>query len=133
MALVVFRRGLLGLFPIIERLAITFFQSSSLKYFPIIKCIATDCMLSGQPNHGWQLCFPFWLRAGGSDFRLCDGSDLGTCLLMVGAWCFGCSCPPVFACWVSFAPVFGFVCFWVLIFALSPCYILIYMFCEMMH
>ena len=20
--------------------------------------IATDCMLGGQPNHGWQLCFP---------------------------------------------------------------------------
>ena len=22
-----------------------------------IKCIATDCILGGQPNHGWQLCF----------------------------------------------------------------------------
>ena len=22
------------------------------------KCIATDCMLGGQPNHDWQLCFP---------------------------------------------------------------------------
>ena len=21
--------------------------------------IATDCMLGGQPNHGWQVCFPF--------------------------------------------------------------------------
>ena len=21
-------------------------------------CIATDCMLDGHPNHGWQLCFP---------------------------------------------------------------------------
>ena len=20
--------------------------------------IATDCMLGGRPNHGWQLCFP---------------------------------------------------------------------------
>ena len=44
----------------------------------------------------------------------------------MGAWCFGCLLgPPGFACWVSFAPVFGFVCCWVLIFALSPCCILI--------
>ena len=48
---------------------------------------------------------------------------------MVGAWCFGClSGPPGFACWVSFAPVFSFIYCWVLIFSLSPCYILIYMF-----
>ena len=33
--------------------------------------------------------------------------------------------------WV--APVFSFIYCWVLIFALSPCYILIYMFYEMMH
>ena len=33
-------------------------------------------MLGGQPNHGWQLCFPLKLHAGGSDFRLYDGSDL---------------------------------------------------------
>ena len=39
-------------------------------------------MLSGQPNHGWQLCFPLKLYAGGSDFRLYDGSDLKTYLLM---------------------------------------------------
>ena len=39
-------------------------------------------MLSGQPNHGWQLCFPLSLHAGGSDFRLYDGSDLKTYLLM---------------------------------------------------
>ena len=30
--------------------------------------------------------------------------------------------------WISFAPVFSFIYCWVLIFALSPCYILIYMF-----
>ena len=48
---------------------------------------------------------------------------------MVGAWCFGClSGPPGFTCYISFAPVFSFVYCWVLIFALSPCYILIYMF-----
>ena len=48
---------------------------------------------------------------------------------MVGAWCFGClSGPPGFTCWISFAPVFSFIYWWVLIFDLSPCYILIYMF-----
>ena len=48
---------------------------------------------------------------------------------MVGAWYFGClSGPPGFTCWISFAPVFSFIYCWVLIFALSPCYILIYMF-----
>ena len=35
-------------------------------------------MLGGQSNHGWQLCFPLLLHAGGSDFRLYDGSDLKT-------------------------------------------------------
>ena len=44
-----------------------------------------DCMLGGRPGRGWRLCFPLWLHAGGSDFRLCGGSDLGTCLL-VGWW-----------------------------------------------
>ena len=39
-------------------------------------------MLGGQPNHRWHLCFPLWLRAGGSDFGLCDVSDLGACLLV---------------------------------------------------
>ena len=42
-------------------------------------------------NHGWQLCFPLWLHAGGSDFTLYDGSNLKTSIdEMVGAWCFGC-------------------------------------------
>ena len=39
-------------------------------------------MLGSQPNHGWQLCFPLLLHTGGSDFRLYDGSDLKTYLLM---------------------------------------------------
>ena len=39
-------------------------------------------MLGGQPNHGWQLCFPLKLHAVGSHFRLCDGSDLKTYLLV---------------------------------------------------
>ena len=36
--------------------------------------------------------------------------------------------PTGFTCWISFAPVFSFIYCWVLIFVLSPCYILIYMF-----
>ena len=53
---------------------------------------------------------------------------------MVQAWCFGrLSGPPGFTCWISFALAFSFIYCWVLIFALSPCYILIYMFQEMMH
>ena len=39
-------------------------------------------MYGGQPNHGWELCFPLPLHTGGSDFRLYDGSDLKTYLLM---------------------------------------------------
>ena len=43
--------------------------------------------------------------------------------------CFGClSGPPGFTCWISFAPVFSLIYCGVLILALSPCYILIYMF-----
>ena len=38
-------------------------------------------MLGGQPNHGWQLCFPLKLHADGSDFRLYGGSDLKTYLI----------------------------------------------------
>ena len=53
---------------------------------------------------------------------------------MVGAYCFGCLWGPSgFTFWISFAPVFSFIYCWVLIFALSPFYILIYMFWEMMH
>ena len=36
--------------------------------------------------------------------------------------------PQKMTCWISFAPIFSFIYCWVLIFALSPCYILIYMF-----
>ena len=47
----------------------------------------------------------------------------------MSVWCFGClSGPPGFTCWISFAPVFSLIYCWVLILALSPCYILIYMF-----
>ena len=37
-----------------------------------------------------------------------------------------------FTCWISFAPGFSFIYCWVLIFALSPFYILISMFYEIM-
>ena len=46
------------------------------------ECIAKDCMLDGQPNHGWQLCFPLQLHVIGSGFRLYDSSDLKTYLMM---------------------------------------------------
>ena len=36
--------------------------------------------------------------------------------------------PTGFACWISFAQVFGLVYCWVLILALSPCCVLVYMF-----
>ena len=53
---------------------------------------------------------------------------------MVGAWCFGClSSPPGFAFWVSFAPVFGLVCCWVLVLALSPCCVLVCVFWGMVR
>ena len=52
---------------------------------------------------------------------------------MVGAWCFGVSGPPGFTCWISLTPVFSFIYCWVLIFALSPFYILISMFYKMVH
>ena len=39
-------------------------------------------MLGGQPNHGWQLCFPLLLHASGLDFKLYDGSDLKVYQLM---------------------------------------------------
>ena len=39
-------------------------------------------MLRGQPNHDLQLCFSLYLHASGSYFRLYDGSDLKTYLLM---------------------------------------------------
>ena len=48
---------------------------------------------------------------------------------IVGAWCFGwLSGPMGFTCWISFALVFSFLYSWVLIFTLSPFYILICMF-----
>ena len=40
----------------------------------------TACLVV--PNLGWQLCFPPYLHAGGSDVRVYDGSDSKTYLLM---------------------------------------------------
>ena len=84
-------------------------------------------MLGGQPNQGGNFAL------GLQTLWRCQLNDLSLDE-MVGAWCFGClSGQPGFTCWISFAPVFGFIYCWVLNFALSPCYILIYMFQEMMH
>ena len=38
-----------------------------------------------------------------------------------------------FACWISFVPVFSFVCCWVLVFALSPFCVLVGVFWGMVH
>ena len=93
-------------------------------------------MLGGQPNHGWQLCFPLKLHAGGSDFRLCDGSDLKTYLLMM--W----QRPNALAvCRAHWGLPVGFLLLWYSVLFtvefLSLLYLLfyisIYMFWEMMH
>ena len=53
---------------------------------------------------------------------------------MVGAWCFWLlSGPRGFTCWISVALVFSFMHCWILIFALSPFYVLINMFKQMMQ
>ena len=54
---------------IIKRLAIT-----------LMYCNRRHAWWSTQSN--WQLCFPLYLHAGGSDFRLYDGSNFKTYLLM---------------------------------------------------
>ena len=85
---------------------------------------------------GSRLCFPLWLPVGGSGLTLCGGSGLGGLSVgrMVGAWCFGClSGPPGFACWISFALVFGSVCCWVLVLALSPFCVLVCVFWGMVR
>ena len=123
-------------------LALKIFQHSSLKQFPIIKRLAITLMYCNRLHAWWstqswlasllssliarqwvgfQSLWWFWLK----DLSI-DG--------MVGAWYFGCLFgPPGFTCWISFAPVFSFIYCRVLIFASSPCYILIYMFWEMIH
>ena len=118
-------------------LALIIFQRSSLKQFPIIKRLAITLMYCDRLHAWWStqswlaillssLIARRWVRFQTLWwFRLKDLSIDQ----MVGAWCFGClSGPPGFTCWISFAPVFSFIYCWVLIFALSPCYILIYMF-----
>ena len=68
-------------------------------------------MLGGQPNHGWQLFFPLQLHAGGSDFRLFNGSDLTTYLLMrwYGPDALAVVRPTGVTCWISFTLVFSFI------------------------
>ena len=123
-------------------LALIFFQRSSLKLFPIIKRLAITLMYCDRLHAWWstqsrlktlisssiarrwvglQTLWRFWLKDLSID-------------KMVGAWYSCClSGPPGFTCWISFASVFSFIYCWVLIFASSPCYILICVFWEMMH
>ena len=127
------RRGLL---------ALIFFQRSSLKLFPIIKRLAITLMYCNRLHAWWSTRSPLATLLSSSiarwwvglqtlwRFRLKVLSIDG----MVGAWYYCClSGPPGFTCWISFAPVFSFIYCWVLIFASSPCYILICVFWEMMH
>ena len=118
------------------------FQHSSLKLFPIIKRLALTLMYYNR-LHAW------WSTQSQSATLLssliaCRWVGLQTLWRfqlkdlsideMVGTWYFGCLWgPPGFTCWISFARVFSFIYCWVLIFASSPCYILICVFWEMMH
>ena len=118
LAIIIFQRSSLKLFPIIKRLAITLIYCNRLHaWWSTQSRLAT--LLSSLIARQWVRLQTLWW------FPLKDLSIDE----MVGAWCFGClSGPPVFTCWISFAPLFSFIYCWVLIFALSPCYILIYMF-----
>ena len=118
-----FSAQFIKIIPIIKRLAITLMYCNRLHaWWSTQSRLAT--LLSSLIASRWvglQTLWWFWLK----DLSIDE---------MVGAWCFGClTGPPGFTCWISFAPVFSFIYCWVLIFALSACYILIYMFGEMMH
>ena len=123
LALIIFQRSSLKLFPIIKRLAITLMYCSRLHaWWSTQSRLAT--LLSSLIARWWVGLQTVWR------FRLKDLSIDE----MVGDWYFGCLLgQPGFTCWISFAPVFSFIYGWVLIFASSPCYILICVFWEMMH
>ena len=123
-------------------LALKVFQGSSLKLFPIIKRLAITLVYCNRVHAWWStqsrlanllssLIARRWVGLQTLwRFRLKDFSIDE----MVGAWYFGClSGPPGFTCWISFALVFSFIYCWVLIFASSPCCILICVLWEMMH
>ena len=57
LALIIFSAQFIKIIAHYKRLAITLLNYNRLHAW-------------GQPNHGWQLCFPFKLHTGGSDFRL---------------------------------------------------------------
>ena len=118
LALIIFQRSSLKSFPIIKRLAITLMYCNRLHaWWSTQSRLAT--LLSSLIARRWVWLQTLWW------FRLKDLSIDE----MVGAWCFGClSGPPGFTYWISFAPVFSLIYCWVLILALYPCYILIYMF-----
>ena len=123
LALIIFQRSSLKWFPIIKRLAITLMYCNRLRvWWSTQSRLAT--LLSSLIARRWVGLQTLWR------FRLKDLSIDE----MIGSWYFGCfSGPPGFTCWISFALVFSFICCWVLIFASSPCYILIFMFWEIMH
>ena len=86
-------------------------------------------------SHGWQLCFPLSLHAGGSDFRLYDGSDLNTYILIrwwgpvvlavvrpTGVYLLDFFCSGN-QCYLLLSPYLCFISFYLL---LSPFYLLIY-------
>ena len=118
LALIIFQRSSLKLFPIIKRLAITLMYCNRLHaWWTTQSRLAT--LLFSLIAHWWVGLQTLWW------FRLKDLSIDE----MVGARCFGCMSGPLgFTCWISFAPVFSFIYCSILIFAWSPCYILIYMF-----
>ena len=123
LALIIFQRSLFKYFPIIKRLVITLMYCNRLHaWWSTQSQLAT--LLSSLIARRWVGLQTLWR------FRLKDLSIDE----MVGAWYFGClSGQQWFTCLLSFAPVFSFIYCWVLIFASSPCYILIYMFWEMIH
>ena len=118
LALIIFQRRSLKLFPIIKKLSITLMYCNSLHaWWSTQSWLAT--LLSSLIARRWVGLQTLWWS------RLKDLSIDE----MVEAWCFGClSGPPGFTCWISFALVFSFIYCWVLVFALSSCYILMCMF-----
>ena len=118
------------------------FSAQFIKTFPIIKRLAITLMYCNRLHAWWST--QSWLATLLSSLIARQWVGLQTLWWfqlknlsideMVGSRCFGClSGTQGFTCWISFVPVFIFIYCWVCVFALSPCYILIYMFCEMMH
>ena len=114
LALIIFQRSSLKLFPIIKRLAITLMYCSRL-HATQSRLATLLSSLIARRRVRLQTLWRFRLKVLSIDD-------------MVGVWCFGC-CQAHWGLPVGFfAPLFSFIYCWVLIFAVSPFYILIYMF-----